>query len=155
MTADENSVYESDFAQNGYDDDHLTPKQKRAFVQLLSKYIRCVCMCMRCVWVSEWASKQSAIYASLQKWRQIMNISERDVPIYCRDFNEFSLLRFFYSIRSQRDIVAKNADDVLFDMFRNESTNLLPIGKFLAVSNWHWTVHVIEMGRYNWIISDL
>lgn len=32
-------------------------------------------------------------------------------------------------------MVAKNADDVLFDMFRNESTNLLPIGKFLAVSS--------------------
>lgn len=35
---------------------------------------------------------------------------------------------------SQRDNEAKNADDVLFDMFRNETTDLLPIGKFLAVS---------------------
>lgn len=34
---------------------------------------------------------------------------------------------------SQRDTDQKNAEDVLFDMFRNESTNLLPIGKFLAV----------------------
>lgn len=33
---------------------------------------------------------------------------------------------------SQRDNEAKNADDVLFDMFRNETTDLLPIGKFLA-----------------------
>lgn len=28
----------------------------------------------------------------------------------------------------------KNADDVLFDMFKNEDTGLLPVGKFLAVS---------------------
>lgn len=35
---------------------------------------------------------------------------------------------------SQRENEAKNADDVLFEMFRNESTDLLPIGKFLAVS---------------------
>lgn len=27
----------------------------------------------------------------------------------------------------------KNADDVLFDMFKNEETGLLPVGKFLAV----------------------
>lgn len=42
MTADENSVYESEFAPNGYDEEHLTEIQKRAFVHLLSKYIRCV-----------------------------------------------------------------------------------------------------------------
>ena len=35
---------------------------------------------------------------------------------------------------SQRDSDQKNAEDVLFDMFRNESTNCLPIGKFLAVN---------------------
>lgn len=45
MTADENPAYESDFTQNGYEDDHLSQKQKRAFVHLLSKYIRCVCVC--------------------------------------------------------------------------------------------------------------
>lgn len=41
----------------------------------------------------------------------------------------------FWCRFSQRDNEAKNADDVLFDMFRNESTDLLSIGKFLAVSN--------------------
>lgn len=41
---------------------------------------------------------------------------------------------FFLLFHSQRDNEAKNADDVLFDMFRNETTDLLPIGKFLAVS---------------------
>lgn len=40
----------------------------------------------------------------------------------------------FFFLFSQRDNEAKNADDVLFDMFRNETTDLLPIGKFLAVS---------------------
>lgn len=44
MTADVGSIQESDFAPYDYDDEHLTPKQKRAFVQLLSKYIRCVCV---------------------------------------------------------------------------------------------------------------
>lgn len=29
---------------------------------------------------------------------------------------------------------ATNAEDVLFDMFKNEETGLLPVGKFLAVS---------------------
>lgn len=45
-----------------------------------------------------------------------------------------SFLTFYFSISfcSQRDNEAKNADDVLFDMFRNEATDLLPIGKFLA-----------------------
>ncbi|XP_031624443.1 glutaminase liver isoform, mitochondrial isoform X2 [Contarinia nasturtii] len=41
----------------------------------------------------------------------------------------------FYDINGQpdqRDNEAQNADDVLFDMFCNESTELLPIGKFLA-----------------------
>lgn len=32
----------------------------------------------------------------------------------------------------------KNADDVLFDMFKNETSDLLPIGKFLAVSCGLW-----------------
>lgn len=35
---------------------------------------------------------------------------------------------------SQRDNEASHVDDVLFDMFRNETTDLLPVGKFLAVS---------------------
>lgn len=55
MTADESSVYESDFAPNDYDDDHLTPKQKRAFVHLLSKYIRCVSVCVS-VSEHEWSA---------------------------------------------------------------------------------------------------
>lgn len=37
--------------------------------------------------------------------------------------------KFYFS---QRDTEQKNAEDVLFDMFRNEATNLLNIGKFLA-----------------------
>lgn len=42
------------------------------------------------------------------------------------------LFRIYFHKFSQRDNEAKNADDVLFDMFRNETTDLLPIGKFLA-----------------------
>lgn len=30
---------------------------------------------------------------------------------------------------------SKNVEDVLFDMFKNEETGLLPVGKFLAVSS--------------------
>lgn len=41
----------------------------------------------------------------------------------------FSLDKLYFS---QRDTEQKNAEDVLFDMFRNETTNLLNIGKFLA-----------------------
>lgn len=33
---------------------------------------------------------------------------------------------------SQREVDQKNVEDVLFEMFRNESTQLLPMGKFLA-----------------------
>ena len=35
---------------------------------------------------------------------------------------------------SQRENEEKQAEDVLFDMFKNEDTGLLPVGKFLAVS---------------------
>lgn len=38
----------------------------------------------------------------------------------------------YYRSREQDQ---KNAEDVLFDMFKNEDTGLLPIGKFLAVSH--------------------
>lgn len=50
---------------------------------------------------------------------------------------------FLVNLFSQRDNEAKNADDVLFDMFRNETTDLLPIGKFLAVS-----VNVFSTSRF-------
>jgi glutaminase len=33
---------------------------------------------------------------------------------------------------SQREADQKNVEDVLFDMFRHESTGLLPMGRFLA-----------------------
>lgn len=42
---------------------------------------------------------------------------------------EINRPKFYFS---QRDTEQKNAEDVLFDMFRNEATNLLNIGKFLA-----------------------
>lgn len=35
---------------------------------------------------------------------------------------------------SQRTTEQKNAEDVLFDMFHTEGTELLSVGKFLAVS---------------------
>ncbi|XP_067008657.2 glutaminase liver isoform, mitochondrial isoform X1 [Anabrus simplex] len=38
----------------------------------------------------------------------------------------------FTSKRARDQDQAKNAEDVLFDMFKNEETDLLPIGKFLA-----------------------
>lgn len=40
----------------------------------------------------------------------------------------------FYSnpFHSQREVDQKNVEDVLFDMFRNETSGLLPMGKFLA-----------------------
>lgn len=41
---------------------------------------------------------------------------------------------WFSRISSQRDNEQKNAEDVLFDMFRNDATDTLPVGKFLAVS---------------------
>jgi len=37
-----------------------------------------------------------------------------------------------FSARDQDQ--SKNVEDVLFDMFKNEDTELLPVGKFLAVS---------------------
>lgn len=33
---------------------------------------------------------------------------------------------------SQRDSDQKNSEDVLFDMFRNTTTDTIPVGKFLA-----------------------
>jgi glutaminase len=33
---------------------------------------------------------------------------------------------------SQREADQKNVEDTLFDMFKNESTGLLPMGRFLA-----------------------
>lgn len=33
---------------------------------------------------------------------------------------------------SHRDMDRKNSEDTLFDMFRNEETDLIPIGRFLA-----------------------
>lgn len=50
---------------------------------------------------------------------------------------------------SQRENEAKNADDVLFDMFRNDSTDLLPIGKFLAVSYCSFSLN------FNFIVNSL
>lgn len=38
----------------------------------------------------------------------------------------------FDLVFSQREVDQKNVEDVLFDMFSNESTGLLPMGKFLA-----------------------
>lgn len=33
---------------------------------------------------------------------------------------------------SQREVDQKNVEDILYEMFRNETTGLLPMGKFLA-----------------------
>lgn len=46
--------------------------------------------------------------------------------------SELKIKPIFYF--SQREVEQKNAEDVLFDMFQNEATGLLPMGKFLAVS---------------------
>lgn len=44
--------------------------------------------------------------------------------------DDFSLKKsFFYS---QREADQKNVEDILFDMFKHESTGLLPMGRFLA-----------------------
>lgn len=42
-----------------------------------------------------------------------------------------SCILIFYSTRDQDQ--ATNAEDVLFDMFKNEETGLVSVGKFLAV----------------------
>ncbi|XP_076284014.1 glutaminase isoform X6 [Lasioglossum baleicum] len=39
---------------------------------------------------------------------------------------------FYNSFRTRDQDQATNAEDVLFDMFKNEETDLLPVGKFLA-----------------------
>lgn len=39
-----------------------------------------------------------------------------------------------FSRAKDTDERSKAAEDVLFDMFKNEDNDLLPIGKFLAVS---------------------
>lgn len=39
---------------------------------------------------------------------------------------------FLSRLFSQREVDQKNVEDVLFDMFSNEKTGLLPMGKFLA-----------------------
>lgn len=49
-------------------------------------------------------------------------------------FSKTSYLTAAYFICRVREGSHKNADDVLFDMFKNEDTGLLPVGKFLAVS---------------------
>lgn len=46
--------------------------------------------------------------------------------------NEWNMC-LIYSARDQDQV--RNAEDVLFDMFKNEETGLLPVGKFLAVSS--------------------
>ncbi|XP_076682223.1 glutaminase isoform X5 [Andrena cerasifolii] len=47
-----------------------------------------------------------------------------------KDYNSKRMLARFLSTRDQDQ--ATNAEDVLFDMFKNEETGLLPVGKFLA-----------------------
>jgi glutaminase len=48
----------------------------------------------------------------------------------------FNIMIFFLfqlsSLTSQRDADQKNVEDLLFDMFKSESTGLLPMGRFLA-----------------------
>lgn len=50
----------------------------------------------------------------------------------CFNKNNVRLTESNYCRSREQD--QKNAEDVLFDMFKNEDTGLLPIGKFLAVS---------------------
>lgn len=64
--------------------------------------------------------KFSEIVSSL--WRKKSDSAKSDLKIK----------PIFYF--SQREVEQKNAEDVLFDMFQNEATGLLPMGKFLAVS---------------------
>ncbi|KAL9876476.1 glutaminase liver isoform, mitochondrial isoform X3 [Glossina fuscipes] len=44
----------------------------------------------------------------------------------------FSLQKRYYSIRPHREQEQRNAEDVLFDMFYNEETGFISMGKFLA-----------------------
>ncbi|KAL9875125.1 glutaminase isoform 1-T2 [Glossina fuscipes fuscipes] len=44
----------------------------------------------------------------------------------------FSLQKHYYSIRPHREQEQRNAEDVLFDMFYNEETGFISMGKFLA-----------------------
>lgn len=46
--------------------------------------------------------------------------------------SNIKLIRFSENF-SERDAIQRNTEDALFDMFRNESSDKIPIGKFLAV----------------------
>lgn len=54
----------------------------------------------------------------------------------CQPINKGSPTNFtrFYNFSTRDQDQIANAEDVLFDMFKNEDTGLLAVGKFLAVS---------------------
>jgi hypothetical protein len=43
---------------------------------------------------------------------------------------------------------ASNAEDVMFDMFKNEETELLHVGKFLAVSSISLLVNILLVNMF-------
>lgn len=55
--------------------------------------------------------------------------------------------------RDSDETRSKAAEDVLFDMFKNEDNDLLPIGKFLAVSLLRCVSRKKNCGNYDLTFS--
>ena len=78
-------------------------------------------------------------HARLDRIRNVLNFSVTVCGlghISCDTMQPSYVHTFFFSAR-EKDMPEEPAstEDVLFDMFRNQETDLLPIGMFLSVSN--------------------
>ncbi|XP_046415011.1 glutaminase kidney isoform, mitochondrial isoform X4 [Neodiprion pinetum] len=58
--------------------------------------------------------------------------SDRFVKLLARFLSEYSFIHDSHYMYARDQDQVRNAEDVLFDMFKNEETGLLPVGKFLA-----------------------
>ncbi|XP_073958188.1 glutaminase liver isoform, mitochondrial-like isoform X5 [Choristoneura fumiferana] len=100
------------------------------------------CACARSVRVRSWRQcsreSQAQPLGSRIVMRTLSNCGYDDfVMEYGNDFEKWrNSAPNFYAAQSidmrVQEGSHKNADDVLFDMFKNEDTGLLPVGKFLA-----------------------
>lgn len=71
------------------------------------------------------------VFVSKRCWCSTLFVSLYFICLVCYLFYLIFAFSIFYSTRDQDQ--ATNAEDVLFDMFKNEETDLLSVGKFLAV----------------------
>ncbi|XP_012251169.2 glutaminase kidney isoform, mitochondrial isoform X3 [Athalia rosae] len=69
---------------------------------------------------------------SINKRRSGGAHSDRFVKLLARFLSEYSFIHDSHYMYARDQDQVRNAEDVLFDMFKNEETGLLPVGKFLA-----------------------